>query len=353
MNLTGCVARGWRNLSAHKKSILYLYLVVLASASLLLLPFMETFESSLGAGVYRERLVTALDYDWYQLFRDRARGAAESFGPWVLGAGPFLHTLEVLLEDGFGKLPPAVLGAVAIYLLLHVFVLSAAVSSLHLRPGGGSTRQFLRNGAEFFGRFLRLSVLALLLYWCLRQALTPVDGWVDSFSAAAATEVTGFYLSLARYLLILVLILGMDLILDYARIKVVLEDRTSILLAVVTAAGFVKRNFLGATGLYLLLACFTLVWAGLYLGVDTLAGDDSRGGILVLFVVQQIHMLGRMALKLLGFGAQIQFVKSRDPWFRDRDPSGGGPGGGTFLSPRAEAASLSPTTPAAAPEESP
>ena len=149
MTLTGCVAQGWRNLSAHKKSILYLYLVILGSASILLLPFMESFESSLGAGLYRERLVTVLDYDWYQLFRDRVQGAGESFGPWVLGAGPFLHTLEVLLEDGFGKLPAAVLGAAAIYLLLHTFVLSAAVSSLHLHPGGASTRGFLRNGAEY------------------------------------------------------------------------------------------------------------------------------------------------------------------------------------------------------------
>ena len=329
MTLTGCVARGWRNLSAHKKSILYLYLVILGSASVLLLPFMESFESSLGAGVYRERLATTLDYDWYQLFRDRTRGAAESFGPWVLGAGPFLHTLEVLLEDGFGKLPAAVLGAAAIYLLLHTFLLSAAVSSLRLRPGGVSTRELLRNGADFFGRFLRLTALALLLYWFLRNVLlTPLNGWVDSWSDAAPTEITGFYLSLARYLLVLVLILGLDLVLDYARIKVVMEDRTSILLAVVGAAGFCMRNFLGVTGLYLLLAAFTLGWAGLYLGFDAMTAEESWAGIMVAFVVQQIHMLGRMALKLLGFASQIQFVKSRDPWFRDRDP-----GGETFLSP--------------------
>ena len=328
MTLTGCVVRGWRNLSAHKKSILYLYLVILGSASILLFPFMQSFESALGAGIYREQLVTVLDYDWYQLFRDRARGAAESFGPWVLGAGPFLHTLEVLLEDGFGKLPAAVLGTLAIFLLLHTFVLSAAVSSLHRHPGGCSTRQFLHNGAEYFGRFLRLSLLALLLYGCLRHLLlSPVDGWVDSYSAEAATEVTGFYLSLARYLLVLVLILGLDLILDYTRIKVVLEDRTSILLAVVAAAGFCKRNFPGAGGLYLLLGVLTLIWAGLYLGVDTLVGDESWGGILVVFLAQQIHVMGRMALKLLGFAAQIRFVKSRDPWFLDRESDGIGGNG--------------------------
>lgn len=349
MTLTGCVAQGWQNLSAHKKSILYLYLVILGSASILLLPFVESFESSLGAGIYRERLVTVLDYDWYELFRDRTRGTADSFGPWVLGAGPFLHTLEVLLEDGFGKLPSAVLGAAAIYLLLHTFVLSAAVSSLHLQPGGGGTREFLRNGAEYFGRFLRLSVLSLLLYACLRQVLlAPVDGWVDSFSAGAATEVTGFYLSLGRYLLVLVLVLGLDLILDYARIKVVLEDRTSILLAVVAAARFCKTNFLGAGGLYLLLVGFTLVWAGLYLGFDSLVADDSWGGILVVFLAQQVQVVGKMALKLLSFAAQIQFVKSRDPWFRDRDP-----GGGTSLSPTGEAASLSPTVPTKEAEETP
>lgn len=346
MTLTGCVARGWRNLSAHKKSILYLYLVILGSASVLLLPFMESFESSLGAGVYRERLVTALDYDWYELFRDRAQGAAKSFGPWVLGAGPFLHTMEILLEDGFGELPAAVLGAAAIFLLLHTFVLSAAVSFLHLHPGGGSTRDLLRNGADFFGRFLRLTLLALLLYWLLRNVLlTPVGGWVDSLSDAALTEVTGFYLSLARYLLVLVLILAMDLILDYARIKVVLEDRTSILLAVVAAAGFCKRNLLGATGLYLLLAALTLGWMGLFLGFEALVTEESWVGILIAFVVQQIHMLGRMALKLLGFAAQIEFVKSRDPWFHGRDP------GGTSLSPTEELVSLSPAIPTKEVEE--
>ncbi len=37
-------------LSAHKKSVFYLYLANLGTASLLLLPLMKSFESSLGSG---------------------------------------------------------------------------------------------------------------------------------------------------------------------------------------------------------------------------------------------------------------------------------------------------------------
>ena len=312
MTIGSCFRQGWRVLSAHKKSVFYLYLVNLGTALLLLIPFMKAFESSLGSGFYRERLVARLDSGWLQLFQERAHGVAESFGPWVLGAGPFTNSLEFLLEGGFRELPAEILGVGGLYLFLHSFVVSAAVSSLTIDPEGTSFREFFRNGSEFFGRFLRLTLVAILGYWFLRQfVLPPVDQWVEELSDNARTEVFGFWLSLARYLVILLLLLLFDLVLDYARIKTALEDRTSIFLSVASASSFCVTHAASIAGLALLLLGCNLAWTGCYLGIEYLVGQGSWVGILAALFLQQSYMLGRMTLKLFYFSAQLQLVISR------------------------------------------
>lgn len=103
----GRLQDGWQLLRRHKKAGIYFYLANLVVASLLLFPFMQVFEDSLGPGLYREKLVGELDYDWYGLFQDRVTGFASTLAPWVLGAGPFARNLELLLD---GELDRAALG---------------------------------------------------------------------------------------------------------------------------------------------------------------------------------------------------------------------------------------------------
>ena len=219
------LSEGWRLLTQHKKAVLFLYLANLMVASLLLVPFMETFDRSLGPGLYREQMVNSLDYDWYTLFRDRVTGLASTFAPWVMGAGPFAKNLEMLLDGEIGGIHWEILSVGGLYVFLQTFLLAAALGSIALDPKGTSTREFFRNGATFFGRFFRLSMLAMLAFWVIDAWLIgPLTSLVEGMAEGALTDREAFYWNLSRYLLVLVIFMVVNMLFDYANNQLTLSS---------------------------------------------------------------------------------------------------------------------------------
>ncbi len=258
----GRLQEGWKLLRRHKKAVIYFYLANLLVASLLLFPFMQVFEDSLGPGLYREKLVGDLDYDWYGLVQDRVTGFASTFTPWVLGAGPFARNLELLLDGELTELPWAIVSLGALYILLNSFLLAAAVGSFALEPQGTSIRQFFRNGGMFFGRFFRLAVLAVLAFWFVASWMVePLGDLGEYLTNQALTDRGAFFWNLARYLIVLGIFLFLNMLFDYAKIKTAIENRTSVLLAFISAVRFCVTYFFSAFGFYLLITALGLAWA--------------------------------------------------------------------------------------------
>ena len=233
---------GWKLLTHHKKAILFLYLANLIVAALLLIPFMETFERSLGPGLYREQMVSSLDWDWFTLFRDRVTGFASTFAPWVMGAGPFAKNLETMLDGELAEFPWEILSLGGLYLFLQTFLLAAALGSFALDPKGTSTREFLRNGATFFGRFFRLSLLALLTFWLIDSwIIGPLGSLAEEMVEGSLTDREAFYWNLSRYLVLLAIFMVANMLFDYAKIKAAVEDRTSMILSLLSGVSFCKK----------------------------------------------------------------------------------------------------------------
>jgi len=299
---------GFRKLRKHKKTLLLLYLGNLTAALLLAVPFMEVFEDSLGAGLYRERLEGSLDYEWYRLFQERTSGFASTFSPAVIGVGPFVQQLERLLDGELAELPAGILMLGGLYLLAHSFLMAAALGSLVLDPGGTTTREFFRTGAVLFGRFFRLSLLGLVCLWLLdRWVIDPSEGWVAERADAALTDRSAFYWRFSRYPLLLVLFLNLNMVLDYSKIKTALEDRTSVLLAFLSALRFCLGRWASSFGLYLLLTGVGIAGAAAYVSLDGRLPQQTGITILIAFLLQQTYMLFRLSVKLLFYSVQTEF----------------------------------------------
>ena len=305
--------QGWKLLTRHKKAVLFLYLANLMVAALLLVPFMETFDRSLGPGLYREQMVEALDYDWYTLFRDRVTGFASSFAPWVMGAGPFAKNLESLLDGELTEFPWEILSVGCLYLFLQTFLLAAAVGSFALDPKRTSARQFFKNGATFFGRFFRLSLLALVTFGLIGSWIVgPLTSLATDLAEGSLTDREAFYWNLLRYLLVLVLFMVVNMLFDYARIKAVVEDRTSMALSFLSGASFCKRYFLSAFSLYLVVSGLGLVGVLVYTGVEYLLPQQTWFPILLAVFWQQLYVVVRLAIKLFFYTSQMQFYLERE-----------------------------------------
>jgi len=316
--MTRVLLLGWRLLTQHKKAVFFLYLANLMVAALLLIPFMETFDRSLGPGLYREQMVGSLDYDWYALFRDRVSGFASTFAPWVMGAGPFAKNLETLLDGEISEFPWEILSLGGLYVLLQTFLLAAALGSFALDPKGTSTREFFRNGAAFFGRFFRLSVLALLTFWLIDSwMIGPLTSLVNEMGEGALTDRGAFYWYLSRYLLLLVLFMVVNMLFDYAKIKVVVEDRSSMILSFVSGISFCKRYFLSASALYLVIAGAGVVGVLVYTGVEHVLPQQTWFPILLAILWQQLYLIARLAIRLFFYTSQMQFYLERDGFNRE------------------------------------
>jgi len=299
--------QGWKQLKNHKKTVFYFYCANLLVAALLLVPFMQVFEDSLGPGLYRDKMEGRLDYDWYTLFTDRVTGFASTFTPWVLGVGPFARNLEVLLDGELTQFPWGIVSLGALYVLLNSFLLAAAVGSLALDPQGTSFREFFRNGGMFFGRFFRVAVLAILAFWFVGSWIVePLSDLGEKLTNAAVTDRGAFYWNLTRYLIVLTIFLILNMLFDYAKIKIALEDRTSALVAFISALKFCTTHFFFSFGFYLLIISLGLVWVVLYTGIEWLLPQQGWLTILLATLVQQLYMVGRFTVKLLFFSGQMQ-----------------------------------------------
>ena len=169
------------------------------------------------------------------------RRAGRSFSPAIIGGAGPVSTYADLLD---GKGPPLeVVGAITLALLLWMF-LSGGLLDRYARRRRTGTRGFFGACGVFFFRFLRLGLLAGLAYALL---LGPVHSWLfgDAYpwiTRETSVERTAFLWRLVFYAIWLAPLLLVNVIVDYAKVRAVVEDRHSMIGALVAGARFVVRH---------------------------------------------------------------------------------------------------------------
>ncbi len=182
--------------------------------------------------------------------RSIAGWAMEVTGPTVAAAANLI----------IGQSNLIIMGLLASYFGVWIFLWGGVLDRLaRNRPVGGAA--FFSACGEYFPRFLRLAVIVGAAYWALfriaRAAHLPTALTTDSFTGPGGWIVV---------VLVLVLIL-IAVIEDFAMVRAVVEDRHSMVGALVASARFVRRRPLAVAGLYLLnvatLVAFVVGWRSL------------------------------------------------------------------------------------------
>ena len=180
-----------------------------------------------------------------------------------------------------------------------------------------NTRVLQTLSTAFFGacgmhfcRLLRLGVVAWLAYGFL---FGYVHAWIFAraypwLTKDITVERTAFALRIAGYLVFGTLLIVCNLVLDYARVRIVVEDRRSALGAVLAGGRFVRRHARTAAGLYLLNTAAFLLLVALY---ALLAPGTPRYGLSMwlVFGLGEIYILARHYLKLLFYASETIFFQ--------------------------------------------
>jgi hypothetical protein len=266
-----------------------------------------TIGAHLGRSLMAAAAADGVNYDWWQEFTSQASGLATTFSPAIIGFAATLDNLSSVL-DAQTEIAPVV-ALLAVYLLAWIF-LSGGIVDRYARQR--PTRAFAFFGAcgVFFWRFLRLAIVAGVVYWFLFWYVHPwlLEDAYRRLTRDLAVERNAFFWRIALYGAFGTSAIAANLIFDYARIRLVVEDRRSALGAIRAALAFIGRHPRTTAGLYALNALTFIVLVAVWAVVAPGAGRTGAA-MWVGFLVAQLYLLARIILKL-------QFIASQTTLFQ-------------------------------------
>ncbi|MGE3404826.1 MAG: hypothetical protein AB7K63_19730 [Vicinamibacterales bacterium] len=271
-------------------------------------------ETHLGRSVVAAAVADGVDNDWWQEFAQSAAPRegvpyelATTLTPSVIGFAAVLENISGLVEARQPVTPVA--AALAAYMLGWLF-LSGGILDRYARQRPTRAHGFFAACGVYFFRFLRLGIIAGLAYWLL---FTYAGEWLiaDLFADInrdLGSERTAMLWAFALYGTLGLLLLIVNLVIDYAKVRAVVEDRRSMLFALIAAIGFIARNPGRVIGLYALNALAFLLLLAVWMLVAPGAGG-AGAGMWMGFFAGQLYLLARLAMKL-------QFLASQTALFQ-------------------------------------
>jgi hypothetical protein len=302
------VRTGIRRVNNARALLFGVYLTTLLVALPLSIALRGMIEAHLGRSLAADTALSHTNHEWWQEFSAQASGLGTTFTPSIVGFGAVLENVSNLLDNV--PLATTVAGATTAWLVIWSFLTGGIIDRLARDRKTRSAGFFAACGMHFW-RLLRLGVIALLVYYVLFET---VHAWIfeDAYEWIARdmdVERTAFLTQLAGYALFGLLLLFFNVIFDYARIRIVVEDRRSALGAVAAAARFVRRHLRPVAGVYTLAACVYLLAVVVY---GILVPGAPRDGLSMwgVLIAGQIYILARHYVKLLFYASQAALFQS-------------------------------------------
>jgi hypothetical protein len=298
---------GWKRVAAAPAIVAGVFVLTFALAAPLALAMRDMLQAHLGRSLMAAEAADHLNYDWWQEFSAQASGLGATFGPSIIGFAATLDNISGVL-DGQGEVLP-VTSALALYLAGWAFI-SGGILDRYARQRRTRAYGFFAASGVYFLRFLRLAAMAGVFYWWMFAFVHYwlFDGWYVPLTRDISVERTVFAIRLAMYAVFGALLLFGNIVFDYAKIRAVVEDRRSMLGALMAAIRFIANHPARVFGLYTLNAAVFLAAIGVWALVAPGAGGPGMA-VWIGFAVGQLYLIGRLLLKL-------QFLASQTALFQ-------------------------------------
>jgi hypothetical protein len=301
------LCEGWRRVRSAPALLLGVYVLTVVLALPLAITMNGLLQTHLGASLAAERAAHGVNYDWWQEFSSQATGIGTTFTPSIIGFAATLDNISSLLDHQ--REAVAIAGVIALYLAGWAFLAGGIIDRYARQRPVRAAGFFAASGVHVF-RLLRLAIVAAIVYGWLFAYVHPwlFLEWFADRTRTMAVERDVFFFRVALYILFGTLLLIVNVILDYAKIRIVVEDRRSVLGAVSAALRFVWRRRGRVAGLYALNSLTFLVLIAIWAAIDP--GANGRARIWLGFAAGQLYLLARLALKLQFLASETALFQS-------------------------------------------
>lgn len=302
--------KGFKATGKITQMILFLFIINLLFSLLLAIPMYNSLKNSFGYSEAGERMSEGFDYLWWEEFRDDAEGLETTFTPSIIGKGAILNNLQSLVKMEYFVIPSVILALGVLYIIFHTFLSGGILSTFNQDALKFSMKGFAKGAGSYFFRFFILTLISWIFFIVLFNLLTrgfkPI---MEKISDNSLTEVTPFYLNLLFSTIILFLLLFIQMVFDYARIKIVLEDSRDILKSALEAFGFVLKHPLSTLGLYYLIFLINIAVTIIYISIKGFIPQSSFPTVFIVFLLQQVFIFSVIWLRCCLYSSQMELYR--------------------------------------------
>jgi hypothetical protein len=309
MKALGALRDGIRRVNRAPVILAGVFLVTLLAALPFSVVLREALRASFGHSLAADEAARGVNYEWWTEFSAQASGMATTFAVSVIGFAAVLDNLSTLLDRG--PRPAALIWLGLAYLVLWLF-LAGGIIDRYARDRPIRSHGFFAACGAYFFRLLRLAPIMGLAYYVLFRY---VHGWLFGDLYARVTrelpvERTAFLWRLGFYAVFGLLLAAANAVFDYAKVRAVVEDRRSMLGAMLAGLRFVRRHAGTVATLYVLNGLLFIGVLALYAFVAPGAGQ--AGPTMWLgFAVSQVYLLARLWVRLIFFASEVSLFQNR------------------------------------------
>ena len=271
---------GWRRVRHAPAILLGVFALTFVAAVPFALVMRNALASHLSGSLEAATAAEGANWNWWQEFISQASGLGATFTPRIVGFAATLDSVSAILDAR--RETTALLGLLAGYLALWMW-LQGGIIDRYARQRPTRAHGFASASGVFFFRFLRLGVMAVVVYWWLFAYVHPwlFDGRYTDLTRGLDSERMAFAWRAAFYALFGLLVVAVNVSFDYARIRMVVEDRRSAIATLAAAVRFILRRPGAVAGLWvanaLVFVVLAAVWALVAPGVVSSGPIDVAG----------------------------------------------------------------------------
>ncbi len=215
------------------------------------------------------------------------------------------------------SLPALLVAFVALGIVYLVVTLLTAGGTLAVFAGAEkrfTASMFFRGCGGYFWRFFRLFLVALIFYGIFTAGLNALlSSGINHLTKNWTQERYVLFLTWGRWALVVFVFIVVNMIFDYAKVRLVVDEARSSIAAAFRSIKFVFKNFRKTLALYLLCLLLFVIVVAIYNPLEGVLPQHTRIAVVGVFFLQQIFILARVYVRLTFFASEVSLYESLKP----------------------------------------
>lgn len=277
---------GLKSAFKAKKMITLIYLSTLIFGLLLAIPFFSFATSSFTDTRLINNLLKGFDFTAYYDITNNYEEAIDIF-------------INLIKWFGIG------------YFFFSIFLSGGIISFFTKANSEFKVKSFLSECGNYFGKFFRITLYTLIIQILVFAVLAiPFAILISELFDKVQSEATLVYVSIVFLLFYLAFFSFFMVVADYTKIRLVLKPSNKVIKTLWTSIVFVFKNF-KAYLLYLITFLFPILISIIYLFIEANIGMTSLLTIILMIILQQIFIWGRILGKIWILASATIFFESK------------------------------------------